>query len=108
MSKNKSKKGKGDKKASKKNQAPRIERNWDELGLMMGLEIHQQLNTKHKLFCPCSTDLTDDEHDEEIIRNLRPTQSELGQMLRLPGFFQILMPCMQLLSSHQQDWLQPQ
>ena len=82
MSKNKSKKGKGDKKASKKNQAPRIERNWDELGLMMGLEIHQQLNTKHKLFCPCSTDLTDDEHDEEIIRNLRPTQSELGQIDR--------------------------
>jgi len=82
MSKNKSKKGKGDKNASKKNQAPRIERNWDELGLMMGLEIHQQLNTKHKLFCPCSTDLTDDEHDEEIIRNLRPTQSELGQIDR--------------------------
>ena len=82
MSKNKSKKGKGDKKSSKKNQAPRIERNWDELGLMMGLEIHQQLNTKHKLFCPCSTDLTDDEHDEEIIRNLRPTQSELGQIDR--------------------------
>ena len=82
MSKNKSKKGKGDKKTSKKNQAPRIERNWDELGLMMGLEIHQQLNTKHKLFCPCSTDLTDDEHDEEIIRNLRPTQSELGQIDR--------------------------
>ncbi len=82
MSKNKSKKGKGDKKASKKNQAPRIERNWDELGLMMGLEIHQQLNTKHKLFCPCSTDLTDDEHDEEFIRNLRPTQSELGQIDR--------------------------
>ena len=82
MSKNKSKKGKGDKKASKKNQAPRIERNWDELGLMMGLEIHQQLNTKHKLFCPCSTDLTDNEHDEEIIRNLRPTQSELGQIDR--------------------------
>ena len=82
MSKNKSKKGKGDKKASKKNQAPRIERNWDELGLMMGLEIHQQLNTKHKLFCPCSPDLTDDEHDEEIIRNLRPTQSELGQIDR--------------------------
>ncbi len=48
----------------------------------MGLEIHQQLNTKHKLFCPCSTDLTDDEHDEEIIRNLRPTQSELGQIDR--------------------------
>ena len=78
----KSNKGKGKKNASKKNQAPRIERDWDELGLMMGLEIHQQLNTKHKLFCPCSTDLTDDEHDAEIIRNLRPTQSELGQIDR--------------------------
>ena len=25
---------------------------WEKLGLKMGLEIHQQLNTKHKLFCP--------------------------------------------------------
>ncbi len=81
MGKNKSKKGKGNENASNNN-ASKIERNWEELGLMMGLEIHQQLNTKHKLFCPCSTDLTDDEHDAEIIRNLRPTQSELGQIDR--------------------------
>ena len=81
MSKNKSKKGKGDKKASKKNQAPRIERNWDELGLMMGLEIHQQLNTKHKLFCPCSTDLTDDEHDEEIEEFVNIEDEELAEKL---------------------------
>ncbi|WP_268765969.1 Glu-tRNA(Gln) amidotransferase subunit GatE [Methanobrevibacter olleyae] len=59
-----------------------MERDWKELGLMMGLEIHQQLNTKHKLFCHCSTDLTDDEFDDGIIRNLRPTQSELGQIDR--------------------------
>ncbi|WP_256379547.1 Glu-tRNA(Gln) amidotransferase subunit GatE [Methanobrevibacter olleyae] len=59
-----------------------MERDWEELGLMMGLEIHQQLNTKHKLFCHCSTDLTDDEFDDGIIRNLRPTQSELGQIDR--------------------------
>ena len=79
MAKNKSKKGnKGD----KKSKTPKIERNWEELGLMMGLEIHQQLNTKHKLFCPCSTELTDDEFDDGIIRNLRPTQSELGQIDR--------------------------
>ena len=84
MAKNKSKKGnKGDKSNKKsKNQTPKIERNWEELGLMMGLEIHQQLNTKHKLFCPCSTELTDDDFDDGIIRNLRPTQSELGQIDR--------------------------
>ena len=81
MAKNKSKKGnKGNK--NEKSKTPKIERNWEELGLMMGLEIHQQLNTKHKLFCPCSTELTDDEFDDGIIRNLRPTQSELGQIDR--------------------------
>ena len=81
MAKNKSKKGnKGNK--SNKSETPKIERNWEELGLMMGLEIHQQLNTKHKLFCPCSTELIDDEFDDGIIRNLRPTQSELGQIDR--------------------------
>ncbi|WP_297898387.1 Glu-tRNA(Gln) amidotransferase subunit GatE [Methanobrevibacter sp.] len=56
--------------------------NWSELGLKMGLEIHQQLNTKHKLFCPCATELVDEEFDKEIKRNLRPTQSELGQIDR--------------------------
>ncbi|SFL38508.1 glutamyl-tRNA(Gln) amidotransferase subunit E [Methanobrevibacter olleyae] len=80
---NKTKNGKADKKnSSKKSKTPKIERDWKELGLMMGLEIHQQLNTKHKLFCHCSTDLTDDEFDDGIIRNLRPTQSELGQIDR--------------------------
>lgn len=55
---------------------------WNELGLKMGLEIHQQLNTKSKLFCPCATELVDEKFDEEIRRNLRPTQSELGQIDR--------------------------
>lgn len=55
---------------------------FEKLGLKMGLEIHQQLNTAHKLFCPCKTELTDDEYDELIFRNLRPTQSELGQIDR--------------------------
>ena len=53
---------------------------WEELGLKMGLEVHQQLNTKHKLFCPCPTELLDDNFDSEIKRVLRPTQSELGQI----------------------------
>lgn len=55
---------------------------WNKLGLKMGLEVHQQLNTKSKLFCPCGTELIDKEFDEEIKRKLRPTQSELGQIDR--------------------------
>ncbi|KZX16317.1 aspartyl/glutamyl-tRNA(Asn/Gln) amidotransferase subunit B [Methanobrevibacter cuticularis] len=55
---------------------------WDDLGLKMGLEIHQQLNTETKLFCPCATELIDERFDNEIKRGLRPTQSELGQIDR--------------------------
>ena len=39
---------------------------WKDLGLKMGLEIHQQLNTKSKLFCSCPTELVDD--DVDLIR----------------------------------------
>lgn len=56
--------------------------NYDELGLKMGLEIHQQLNTDKKLFCPCKCDLTDKKSEVKIKRGLRPTQSELGKIDR--------------------------
>jgi glutamyl-tRNA(Gln) amidotransferase subunit E len=55
---------------------------WEKLGLKMGLEIHQQLDTKSKLFCPCSCNLIDKKAEYEILRNLRPTQSELGKIDR--------------------------
>ena len=54
-----------------------------ELGLKVGLEIHQQLNTRHKLFCGCPTELIHEEtgHEvDEFIRQLRPTRSELGEV----------------------------
>lgn len=59
-----------------------IKMDYDELGLKMGLEIHQQLDTKTKLFCPCECELTDKKPEYRILRNLRPTQSELGKIDR--------------------------
>ncbi len=55
---------------------------YEKLGLMMGLEIHQQLNTTKKLFCPCECELTDKKPDYRVLRYLRPTQSELGKIDR--------------------------
>ncbi len=53
--------------------------NYRDVGLKVGLEIHQQLATRHKLFCECPAELSDEEHDT-FIRRLRPTRSELGDV----------------------------
>ncbi len=53
---------------------------YSRLGLKVGLEIHQQLDTKTKLFCNCPTVLRDEKPDLTIVRRLRPTQSELGEV----------------------------
>jgi len=52
-----------------------------ELGLVAGLEIHQQLDTATKLFCACPTALREPEDsDRRFTRYLHPTKSELGEL----------------------------
>ena len=50
-----------------------------EVGLVCGIEIHQQLDTEKKLFCHCPVGLVDDPVDARIIRHMRPTLSEMGE-----------------------------
>jgi len=57
-----------------------MELDYEKLGLKVGLEIHQQLNTKRKLFCNCPTLIRDDEPHGKIERILRPSHSEMGEI----------------------------
>jgi glutamyl-tRNA(Gln) amidotransferase subunit E len=57
-----------------------LEINYEKIGLKVGLEIHQQLNTSAKLFCNCKPELFKEEPEITFLRRLRPTQSELGQI----------------------------
>ncbi|ELY44118.1 Glu-tRNA(Gln) amidotransferase subunit GatE [Natronorubrum bangense] len=57
------------------------EHDYDELGLVAGLEIHQQLDTATKLFCQCPTELREpEESTRTFTRYLHPTRSELGEI----------------------------
>ncbi|MEM1553108.1 MAG: Glu-tRNA(Gln) amidotransferase subunit GatE [Candidatus Bathyarchaeia archaeon] len=53
---------------------------YGRIGLKVGLEVHQQLETQTKLFCSCKPELFKEEPEITFLRRLRPTQSELGQI----------------------------
>ncbi len=50
----------------------------NDVGVKVGLEIHQQLATNKKLFCNC-TPLESDEYFTKFLRKLRASKSELGE-----------------------------
>jgi len=49
------------------------------LGFLSGLEVHQQLLTRSKLFCRCPGGRYTKSYDAEVLRHMRPTLSELGE-----------------------------
>ena len=54
---------------------------YDDLGVVAGLEIHQQLDTESKLFCNCPTTLREPADSIRTFRRyLHPTPSELGEI----------------------------
>ena len=53
--------------------------NYKELGLKTGLEFHQRLDT-NKLFCNCSSEITEEYPILIITRKLRPVSGELGEL----------------------------
>ncbi|MFD1512589.1 Glu-tRNA(Gln) amidotransferase subunit GatE [Halomarina rubra] len=57
------------------------EHDYEDLGLVAGLEIHQQLDTATKLFCGCPTTRREpEEATRSVTRYLHPTRSELGEI----------------------------
>ena len=54
--------------------------NYKRLRLKSGLEIHQQLDTAHKLFCKCSAGMEQRKIDMSVLRRQHPVASELGEV----------------------------
>ncbi|MFH1182102.1 MAG: Glu-tRNA(Gln) amidotransferase subunit GatE [Candidatus Woesearchaeota archaeon] len=53
---------------------------YEKLGLKSGIEIHQQIDSKTKLFCNCPTLIRDDQPDVLVRRRLRASAGETGEV----------------------------
>jgi len=54
--------------------------NYKSIGLKVGIELHQQLDTQHKLFCSCSTAMKEKEPEDIVTRKQHPVSGELGEV----------------------------
>jgi glutamyl-tRNA(Gln) amidotransferase subunit E len=53
---------------------------FSKLGLKCGIEIHQQLDTQHKLFCRCKSRFSEAKPSLEVARKLRVVAGETGEI----------------------------
>ncbi|RLE73195.1 MAG: Glu-tRNA(Gln) amidotransferase GatDE subunit E, partial [Thermoprotei archaeon] len=53
---------------------------YKKVGLRVGLEIHQQLKSNRKLFCHCKPCLIKEDPDIIVVRYMRPTLGETGEI----------------------------
>jgi len=53
---------------------------FSDLGLKCGIEIHQQLDTQHKLFCKCKARFSESKPVKEVVRKLRAVAGETGEI----------------------------
>ncbi len=51
---------------------------YEKLGFMCGIEIHNRLNTEEKLFCSCEPKILEEGPTDSIRRRLRPVAGEMG------------------------------
>ena len=56
-----------------------MSKEYEGLGLKAGIEVHNQLNTKEKLFCSCSTQMKGETPIGTVLRKQHPVASELGE-----------------------------
>ena len=50
-------------------------KDYEALGFKSGIEIHQQLKTRQKLFCRCTAQYLHKQPSATLLRHMRPTLS---------------------------------